>query len=277
MEPFGYCLNTSTLKTFDLEVVAQVDVAAAAGYQGIEPWVRHVVAYLDAGGSLGDLRRRIEDAGLQVSGAIAFHKWAEADPGVRAEALEIARREMAMMAELGATKIASPPFGDVAAVTLDEMAERFVALDAVGRETGVKPVLEFWGFAAQLSRFSQALYVAAATGLGDVEILVDVYHMYKGGSPHAAISLLNGSAIGIVHMNDYPADPPRETIRDADRVLPGDGVAPMDAFLRGLYATGYRGMLSLEIFPDDLPGYDALGIAKEGLEKMRAAVLRAMS
>jgi len=164
----------------------------------------------------------------------------------------------------------------VADVSLDEMAERFRDLDAIGRETGVKPILEFWGMAPRLSRLAEAVYVAAATGIRDIQILVDVYHLYKGGSGHAAVGLLNGSAIGTVHLNDYPADPPRETIGDVDRVFPGDGIAPMDPFLQDIHAAGYRGRLSLELFNADYGDRTPLAIASEGLEKTRAAVQSAL-
>src|SRR5438105_12120799 len=43
-EPFGYCLNTATLQGQKLSLVEQVEVAARAGYQGIEPWVRDLEA-----------------------------------------------------------------------------------------------------------------------------------------------------------------------------------------------------------------------------------------
>jgi len=276
-EPFGYCLNTSTLKGFDLGILEQIDIAAAAGYGGVEPWVRDVVAYRDGGGHLATVGRRCADAGLKVAGAIAFFKWADADASVRAEALEDARRQMEVVAAIGGRAIAAPPFGDVAGVSLDQMAECFHALCEVGRQTGVKPILEFWGPAKRLSRLCEAAYVAVASGVGDAQILVDVYHLYKGGGAHASVGLLNGSAIGIVHINDYPADPPRETISDPDRVFPGDGVAPMDAFLQALHAIGYRGMLSLELFNADYQGRSAPQVAAEGLAKTRAAVQRALA
>ncbi len=276
-EPFGYCMNTSTLsKSFDLTLVEQIDVIADAGFTGIEPWVRQIEAHLDAGGTLDELRQRIDDAGLEVSDIIAFFKWCDADKAVRRDALEDAKRQMDLVAQIGATRIAAPPFGDVANVGLDEIAECFCALDEVGKQTGVKPILEFWGHAPQLSRLCDAAYVAAATGLRDVQMLVDVYHIYKGGSSHASVALLNGAAIGIVHMNDYPAEPVREVMGDADRVMPGDGVAPMDPFLQDLHAAGYRGMLSLELFCPDYGGRAPADVAAEGFAKTRQAVVSAL-
>ena len=48
----------------------------------------------------------------------------------------------------------------------------------------------------------------------------------------AGLRLLGGAAVQVFHMNDYPADPPREKITDAHRVYPGDGVAPIADILR---------------------------------------------
>ena len=86
-----------------------------------------------------------------------------------------------------------------------------------------------------------------------------------------------GSAIGVFHVNDYPADPPRETIRDAHRVYPGDGVAPLGPIFRRLAASGFRGMLSLELFNPDYWKQDALAVARTGLEKTRLAVQKSFS
>jgi sugar phosphate isomerase/epimerase len=87
----------------------------------------------------------------------------------------------------------------------------------------------------------------------------------------AQVGYLRGDNIGIVHVNDYPAEPPRETITDASRVFPGDGVAPSAALARRLHAAGYTGYLSLELFIEAFPGRTALEVAQEGLAKMRAA------
>jgi hypothetical protein len=37
-EPFGYCLNTSTVRGNQLDIVKVVEAAARAGFHGIEPW-----------------------------------------------------------------------------------------------------------------------------------------------------------------------------------------------------------------------------------------------
>jgi sugar phosphate isomerase/epimerase len=107
-------------------------------------------------------------------------------------------------------------------------------------------------------------------------VLPDVYHFYKGGSDPRGVRLLGKDAIGILHVNDYPAKD-RAGITDADRVYPGDGVAPLKQLFRDLRAIGYRGMLSLEVFNRDYWRQDALAVASTGLEKLRSAVRASLS
>jgi 2-keto-myo-inositol isomerase len=78
-------------------------------------------------------------------------------------------------------------------------------------------------------------------------------------------------------MNDYPADPPRETIGDRDRVMPGDGIAPITQILRDMIANASRAVLSLELFNPVYWKQDALEVARIGLAKMKAEVNKAMN
>src|SRR5690348_5913674 len=57
--PFLFCLNMATIRGQKLGIVKEVDVAAKAGYDGIEPWVETLDAYVKEGGSLPDLKKRI--------------------------------------------------------------------------------------------------------------------------------------------------------------------------------------------------------------------------
>ena len=111
----------------------------------------------------------------------------------------------------------------------------------------------------------------------DACALLDVFHVYKGGSDFAGVRLFSGTAMHVFHMNDYPTEPPREKVTDADRVYPGDGFAPLVALLRNLQAIGFSGMLSLELFNRQYWKLDALTVARTGLEKTRAIVDRALA
>ena len=278
-DPFGYCLNTSTLQGQKLTMDRLVDVTAEAGYRGIEPWIRDLDRHAQEGGSLRDLGRRIADRGLSVEGAIGFFEWAVDDDGRRRKALDEARRNMEIVRQIGGKRIAAPPAGatNPPAPDLLRVAERYRQLLELGDEMGVVPQVEVWGFSATLGRLGEAALVAMESGHPRACILPDVYHLHKGGSSLRGLEFLEGSAMHLFHLNDYPADPPRAEISDAHRVYPGDGVAPLPEILRTLRKNGYRGMLSLELFNRDYWRQDALTVARTGLEKMKAVVRKSLA
>jgi sugar phosphate isomerase/epimerase len=179
-----------------------------------------------------------------------------------------------MAAQIGCRKVAAPPSGVSGAPGLNLMraAERYARVIEIGREYGVTPVLEFWGAAQSLGHLGEALFVAAQCGQPEACILADVLHMYKGGSPYEGLGLLGPDTLGLLHMNDFPAEPPRAEIGDADRVYPGDGVAPLGDILRTLHRVGFRGMLSLELFNASYYERDAAEVLATGLRKMQTAV-----
>ena len=108
-------------------------------------------------------------------------------------------------------------------------------------------------------------------------LLGDVYHIYRGGSDFSGLDKISPAAMPVLHMNDYPADPPRDKITDADRVMPGDGIAPLPQILRDLSAKGGPTVLSLELFSQAYWRKDALEVAKTGLAKMKAAAEKALA
>jgi sugar phosphate isomerase/epimerase len=277
--PFDFMFNTATVMGQKLSIVEEVDIAARAGYQAIEPWVREIERHVSGGGSLADLRKRISDRGLRVESAIGFAEWAVEDDARRRRGLEQARRDMDLVRQIGGMRIAAPPAGATNQADLHplRLAERYRALLEVGARAGVVPQVEVWGFSRPLSRLGEAAFVAIESGHPAACVLADVYHLHKGGSGFGGLKLLGPAALQVFHMNDYPAAPPRATITDADRVYPGDGVAPLAEMLRDLHRAGFRGLLSLELFNRTYWKQDTFAVARTGLEKMRAVVRRAMA
>jgi sugar phosphate isomerase/epimerase len=275
---FRYCFNTSTIRGQKLPLDKEVELVAKAGYDGIEPWIGEIDEYVKSGGSLKDLAKKIEDLGLTVEDGIGFAEWIVDDDARRARGMEEARRSMDLVRQLGGKRLAAPPAGatDRADMDLGRITERYRALLELGDQMGVVPQLEVWGFSKTLTRLGPAAMVALETGHSNACILADAYHLYKGGSNFNGVHLLSASALHVFHINDYPADPPRETITDAHRVFPGDGVAPLEQLFRDLHAIGYNGALSLEVFNRDYWKMDPLVVAKTGLQKMKAIAARAV-
>jgi sugar phosphate isomerase/epimerase len=279
VDRFRFCLNTSTIRGQKLPIEEEVELAAKVGYHAIEPWLRELTEYVERGGKLSDLKKRIADAGLTVESAIGFANWIVDDDQQRKQGLEAARRDMDLLAQIGGKRIAAPPVGATKQTDLNlfSAAKRYAELLKVGAEIGVVPQLEVWGFSSSLSRLGEVAFVAIESGHDDACILPAVYHIYKGGSDFAGLNLLAGKSIQVFHMNDYPADPPRERINDDARVWPGDGVAPLDEILRGLVANGFQGHLSLELFNREYWQLPAQETAATGLRKMKHAVESAFS
>ena len=90
--PVRFALNTSTVRGQNLTIEEQVDLTSKAGYDGIEPWIRDIQKYVDGGGSLVDLKKRISDRGLTVDSAIGFANWIVDDPETRAKGLSKQKR-----------------------------------------------------------------------------------------------------------------------------------------------------------------------------------------
>jgi sugar phosphate isomerase/epimerase len=271
-----YCFNTSTIRGQKLSIVEEIDIVAQAGYQAIEPWVGEIQAYVERGGSLPDLKKRIDDCGLTVESAIGFAEWIVDDEPRRTKGLEQARHEMDLVQQIGGKRIAAPAAGATDVETTDylKVADRYRALLAIGDHIGVVPQIEVWGFSKTLTRLGQAVMAAIETAHPQACVLPDVYHLYKGGSDFTGLRMLSKTAVHVFHMNDYPATPPRAAIKDSDRVYPGDGVAPLAEVFQTLREIGYEGFLSIELFNSNYWAQDPLTVAQTGLHKLKAVAER---
>jgi sugar phosphate isomerase/epimerase len=152
---------------------------------------------------------------------------------------------------------------------MKKAAERYRTILELGDKTGVVPHLELWGFSANLHKLSDVVYVAIESGHPKAKVLLDNFHLYKGGSSLDSLHLMDNSAVDIFHMNDY-TDIPRENITDEDRVLPGDGMSPLPKILKTLKDPARKLVLSVEIFNKKYYSMDANDVAKLALQKLKA-------
>lgn len=276
-EPFGYCFNTSTIRGQALSLVDVVKLVGAAGYHAIEPWIREIDQYVKDGGQLGDLRKRIEDAGLTVESAIGFAEWIVDDDTKRAKGMDEAKRNFEMLQQIGGKRLAAPPVGATKQTDLNlaAAAKRYHALCQLGEQFGIVPQVEVWGFSTSLGRLSESMYVAFESRHPQACLLPDVYHLHRGGSGFETLKLLSSRAVHVFHVNDYPAEPPAAELTDAHRVYTGDGVAPLKQIYGDLRDVGFRGYLSLELFNRDYWQQDAKLVVETGLRKLRESVQKA--
>jgi len=264
----------STIRGQNPSLEQEIDIAGKAGYDAIEPWLGKIHKYVQGGGNLKDIKKRITDNGLTVESAIGFAQWAVDDEARRKQGFENAKKDMDVLAQIGAVRIAAPPAGATRPPALDLMkvGERYAELLKVGEDIGVIPQVEIWGGTATLGHWSQAAFVAVASGHPKACMLGDVYHLFRGGSDFDSLLLFSAQALQHFHFNDYPAAPPREEMRDEHRVYPGDGVAPIKQILQNFRTVGASPVLSLELFNKEYWKQDMNEVAKTGLMKMKKAV-----
>lgn len=273
-EPFRFCLNTSTISGQKIPLRQTIEVAVAAGYDGVELWINDIKEHVRQGNSIESLAKFITSKNIKVENAISFTQWMVDDDARRKSALDELGEEMRLVAVLGCARIAAPPAGVENSTPIDfqKAGARYHEILSLGRKHKVMPLLEFWGASGTLYNFSQALAIAAAANDRDARILPDIYHLFRGGSGFEGLQLVNGKVIEIIHMNDYPASKPVSEQMDSDRVYPGDGVAPLRQVLRDLKDMGGIKVLSLELFNKSYWEQDALQVARTGLQKMKALV-----
>jgi sugar phosphate isomerase/epimerase len=268
MPDFIYCLNSSTIKP--TPILEKIRIAGETGYRAIELWHDDIDRHLESGGTLADVKMALSDQGLSVPTTIFLKGWWDRTGADYRAAMDEIRRRLAQAAVVGAPHaIAGPPLSGAGDFALG--AAQYKKLLDVGREFGVKPVMEFLGFADEVNTIEKALEIMERSGDPDATTVVDPFHCFRGGGGVEGIAKLRPEQIAVSHFNDAPADPPRETQRDPDRVMPGDGVIDLKRYCDLLRQIGYDRCVSLELFREDLWQQDPTEVARVGLEKMRAA------
>lgn len=283
MADFILCFNTSTIRPQPL--LEKIRIAGKTGWQAIELWFDDVSNFCQQGGSLAQIKNALAEHGLRVATMIALKGWADGGEEIIWDTQEPASldriervmeleeawgecdRRLELAAELGAKfVIASPPREQA---DLGRMAERYRELLELGGQYGVRPAMEFLGFVQSCYRVEHAWEIVQRSGRDDATLVLDPFHIFRGGGAIEDIAPVPAEKIAIVHFNDVVAGIPREQQTDSDRVMPGDGVFDLARFVRVLRDKGYQGCISLELFNPVLWQQDPSEVSRLGLEKVR--------
>ncbi|WP_285008687.1 sugar phosphate isomerase/epimerase family protein [Pedobacter faecalis] len=271
--PWPICLDTATIRPASLK--EKVRIAAAAGYDAIEPWDGELREYEAQGGNLKDLGKEIKDLGLFVPSVIGL--W-NALPPTRErfeESLKGTRERMRMASAIGSQHIQTIP--DTAGEGYDQkwVAARYREIIEIGlKEYNLEPALVFVKY-QPVKTMGQALGIAMDTNHPKAKIIPDTYHMYISEGGFEGLKMLNGNAIAIFQFGDAPASPAIPQLGDEHRVYPGDGILPLPQVLRDLKATGFKGCVSLELYNPNYHKQDLQKVAETGLRKTLEVIKKA--
>ncbi|MDP7011094.1 MAG: sugar phosphate isomerase/epimerase [Verrucomicrobiota bacterium] len=260
-----FCLNTSTIKPQPL--LKKIELAATAGYDGIELWLNDIYDYVGRGGEVCEVERALADYGLIVPSTIAIRQWGDMDGWEYELVKDEARRRFALAARLGAPYIvATPP---LELENQDHLPERFRDLLQIGREEGIQPTFEYISFFKSVYNLADAWRIVQETDDKDSTLILDAFHTWNSKSDMELLREIPVEKISHYHIDDAHPDKASTTQKDPDRVMLGEGQIDLAAEIVLLKEKGYDKTMSLELFNEELWRQDPLEVISVGLKRMK--------
>lgn len=240
------CINGASTMPYSLE--EDIAAAGAAGFEAVEIWSRKLQQYLEHH-SPADLRGLLNQAGLRVAAICpytlqCFGDWQRGLNGLTAAlwtAAEIGSPALLVCPDAPGPAEAGPD-------ALRQAGERARVYAEVAAKAAVRLAIEPLGGHPFIPGPTEAMALIRAAGSPDsLGLMMDTFHYYKSGVSQAEIAAVPIDRFVILHVNDCPANP-RNELRDADRLYPGEGILPLRETLGYFLREGFAGAASVEVF-----------------------------
>jgi 2-keto-myo-inositol isomerase len=260
-------LHTWTLDTTPLPDALRA--ANAAGWPAVELRRIDFARAAEAGQSADAVLDLVRASGLPVACVGGQLGWMFANGPERARLLAAMAESCRWARALGAPVVMSPVDmgeGDVARAVA---AVREVG--DLGAAHGVRIALEAPSQAKQLHTLDRVRELIARAGHPSCGLLVDTYHLHRGGGGLRAVEDLGPGEIAYVQYSDVPASGlvPGQAL---DRLPPGQGIVPFRDFFRLIAESGYAGHCSYEAPNPAAWARDPVTVAREALAATRAVL-----
>jgi 2-keto-myo-inositol isomerase len=250
-----------------------IAAASAAGFKALEIWAAKMDAFLKDS-SVGALKALLDAAGVRPA-SINSIEFITFRPPQEYAAVKARCQELCALAKgIGCTKIVVVPSPTPEKVGWSQIQDESVRvlreLAEIAATYDVQLAFEFLGFQWCSVRTLELCWsVVKEVNRPNIGLVIDTCHFYAGGSDLRVIQEVDPLKILIFHINDVE-ERPRDTIEDAHRLLPGEGVIPLDDILVGLKQIGYDGLCSIELFRPEYWERDPTELASAA----RAATIR---
>jgi 2-keto-myo-inositol isomerase len=265
-------LNSATTGSIDL--LADVGVAHDAGFDALELRTEKLDAYLEHGGTLGELGTAFTRAGVEPLSVGAPNRWA---PRASRRGIGTWRqwdRRCAQAAALGCpVVVAAPaPLERPSDAGSKERAatEMLAQMARIASDHTVHVGVELRGaLGDSVSTLTAARELLRRVDDPAVGLVVDAFDFYAGRSTWAMLEELDPRLVFLVRLED--AEPrPLDELTDAHRVLPGDGVLPLRELVRRLEGIGYGGVYSIELHRPEYWSWEPLRLARVARDSIEA-------
>jgi len=248
---------------------------AKAGIKNVELNANLVNDYLKTD-TLDGARKILTDNDLTpVHGAVSVDGLLEPNPD-HTTAIEKLKRRLEMFAALGLNKVYTTSFGG-RKLTLDEykiVADNMRIVGETAKSFNMMMNVEFVRSSAYMSTLLTGLRLTREAAHPNLGLMFDFYHFWSGLNKLEDMDEIRPGEIHHVHFQDVP-DLPRELLDNSTRIIPGDGVSPLNAMLQKLAEKDYAGPLSVELFLPEFQEGDPYEVAREIRHKCEAVMSEA--
>ena len=228
-----------------------ITAASAAGFKALEIWAAKMDTYLEAH-SVRELQGLFDRADLQPV-SINSIEFITFRPPEEYQDIKTRCQQLCKLAQaLGCDKIVVVPSPRPEGTGWEEIKDESVRvlreLSEMAAPYDVQLAFEFLGFPwCSVRTLNQCWEIVTETNRSNVGLVIDTCHFFAGGSELGTIEEIDPQKIFIFHINDVE-ERPLDTIEDAHRLLPGEGVIPLNDILVRLKQIGFDGLCSVELF-----------------------------
>jgi sugar phosphate isomerase/epimerase len=241
--------------------------AKAAGWPAVELRRIDLARAAEAGQPAEAVLELVRGSGLPVACVGGQLGWMFAKDPERARLLGAMAESCRWARALGAPVVMSP--ADMGEGNLAGAAAAVREIGDIGAAHGVRIALEAPSQAKQLNTLDRLRELIARAGHPSCGLLVDAYHLHRGGGGLRAVEDLVPGEIAYVQFSDVAASglQPGQTL---DRLPPGRGIVPFRDFFRLIDESGYTGLCSYEAPNPAAWARDPGTVAREALAATRA-------
>jgi 4-hydroxyphenylpyruvate dioxygenase len=241
---------------------------AAAGFDGIEIFENDFLAF---DGSPRDAGQLVRDHGLEIMLFQPFRDFEGMPEPQRSRAFERAERKFDLMGELGAElMLVCSNVSPLCLGGVDRAADDFAALGERAARHGIRIGFEALAWGRHISDHRDAWEVVRRADHPNVGLILDSFHTLARKLDPGSIRSIPGDRIFFVQLADAP-------LIDMDllywsrhfRNMPGEGDLDVLGFMRAVAATGYDGVVSLEVFNDQFRGGSPRTLSVDGHRSLR--------
>jgi 4-hydroxyphenylpyruvate dioxygenase len=241
----------------------KIDAIAAAQFKGVEIFENDLLSF---NGTPADARRMIEGLGLETITFQPFRDFEGMPEPQRSKVFARAERKFDVMQELGCdllmvcSNVSPDSLGGIerAAADFHELGER-------AAKRGLRVAFEALSWGRHIHDYRDSWEVVRRANHPAVGLVLDSFHVLARGTDLSAIRSIPSDKIFLVQMADAPKlDMDHLSWSRHYRCFPGQGELPIGAFMDALGATGFDGLLSLEIFNDRFRAGSARSVAIDG-------------